>query len=59
MSKFYELPALPYDYKDLAPHLSEETLCIHHDKHHQGYVNNANKILEKLTPRARMGRTLT
>jgi len=46
--KFYALPKLPYDYKDLAPHISEEQLTIHHDKHHQGYVNGANAILEKI-----------
>jgi len=46
--KFYVLPKLPYGYKDLEPHISEEQLKIHHDKHHQGYVNGANAILEKL-----------
>lgn len=46
--KFYALPKLPYDYKDLAPHISEEQLQIHHQKHHQAYVNGANAILEKL-----------
>jgi len=47
-TKFYILPKLPYGYKDLEPHISEEQLTIHHDKHHQGYVNKANAILEKL-----------
>jgi Fe-Mn family superoxide dismutase len=42
------LPKLPYDYKDLIPHMSEEQLRIHHTKHHQTYVNGANAILEKL-----------
>ncbi len=46
--KFYVLPKLPYGYKDLEPYISEEQLGIHHDKHHQGYVNGANAILEKL-----------
>jgi Fe-Mn family superoxide dismutase len=46
--KLYELPPLPYGYADLAPFLSEEQLKIHHDKHHQKYVDEANKILEKL-----------
>jgi len=46
--KFYVLPKLPYDYKDLEPYISEEQLRIHHEKHHQGYVNGANAILEKL-----------
>jgi Fe-Mn family superoxide dismutase len=47
-TKFYVLPKLPYDYKDLAPYMSEEQLRIHHSKHHQAYVNGANAILQKL-----------
>lgn len=47
-AKFYSLPKLPYGYKDLKPHISEEQLKIHHEKHHQAYVNGANAILEKL-----------
>jgi Fe-Mn family superoxide dismutase len=47
-TKFYVLPKLTYDYKDLAPHMSEEQLRIHHSKHHQAYVNGANTILQKL-----------
>jgi Fe-Mn family superoxide dismutase len=46
--KVYSLPALPYDYKALAPHISEQQLTIHHQKHHQAYVNGANAVLEKL-----------
>jgi len=46
--KFYALPKSPYDYKDLEPYISEEQLKIHHEKHHQGYVNGANAIFEKL-----------
>ena len=46
--KFYVLPKLPYEYKDLMPHMSEEQLKIHHSKHHQAYVNVANAILQKL-----------
>ncbi len=45
---FYILPDLPYGYKDLEPHISEELLKLHHDKHHQAYVNAANTGLEKL-----------
>jgi len=45
---FYVLPKLPYDYKDLEPYISEKQLKIHFEKHHQGYVNGANAILEKL-----------
>jgi Fe-Mn family superoxide dismutase len=46
-SKFYSLPKLPYDYKALAPYISEEQLTLHHTKHHQAYVTGANAILEK------------
>ncbi|MEJ5018719.1 superoxide dismutase [Ochrobactrum vermis] len=42
----FELPALPYDYEALAPFMSRETLELHHDKHHQAYVTNGNKLLE-------------
>jgi Fe-Mn family superoxide dismutase len=47
-SKLYVLPKLPYDYGDLQPYMSKEQLTIHHDKHHQAYVNGANTILQKL-----------
>ncbi len=46
--KFYKLPQLPYGYKDLEPYVSESLLTIHHQKHHQAYVNGANAILEKM-----------
>ena len=46
--KLYVLPKLPYDYGDLQPYMSKEQLTIHHDKHHQAYVNGANAILQKL-----------
>jgi Fe-Mn family superoxide dismutase len=42
----YEVPALPYGYDALEPHIDEQTMRIHHDKHHQAYVDNANKALE-------------
>ena len=42
----YEVPALPYDYNALEPHIDEQTMRVHHDKHHQAYVDNANKALE-------------
>ncbi|MDD5306802.1 MAG: superoxide dismutase [Deltaproteobacteria bacterium] len=45
---FYELPKLEYEYRDLAPYMSEEQLRIHHGKHHQAYVNGANGILQRL-----------
>src|SRR5215210_6037236 len=41
----FELPPLPYDYSALEPHIDEQTMRIHHDKHHQAYVDNANKAL--------------
>ena len=42
----FELPPLPYSYDALQPHMSRETLEYHHDKHHQAYVTNGNKLLE-------------
>lgn len=42
----FELPDLPYSYDALAPYMSAETLEYHHDKHHQAYVTNANKLIE-------------
>ena len=47
-SKLYSLPKLPYEYNALAPQISEEQLKLHHQKHHQAYVNGANAIFEKL-----------
>lgn len=42
----FSLPDLPYAYDALAPYMSAETLEFHHDKHHQAYVTNGNKLLE-------------
>ena len=42
----YQVPPLPYDYDALEPHIDEATMRVHHDKHHQAYVDNANKALE-------------
>ena len=41
----YTLPPLPYAYEALEPHIDAETMRIHHNKHHQAYVTNANKLL--------------
>ena len=41
----FTLPALPYDYDALEPHFDKLTMQIHHDKHHQGYVDNLNKAI--------------
>jgi len=47
-AKFYALPQLPYQYGELQPYISQEQLTLHHQKHHQAYVNSANAILERL-----------
>jgi Fe-Mn family superoxide dismutase len=41
----FSLPALPYAYDALQPYMSKETLEFHHDKHHQAYVDNGNRLL--------------
>lgn len=43
----YTLPDLPYDYKALEPYIDEETMHLHHDKHHNTYVTNLNAAIEK------------
>lgn len=42
----FTLPALPYAYDALVPHIDARTMEIHHTKHHQAYITNANKALE-------------
>jgi Fe-Mn family superoxide dismutase len=42
----YEVPALPYAYDALEPHIDDATMRVHHDKHHQAYVDKANAALE-------------
>ncbi len=42
----FELPPLPYDYTALEPYIDEQTMHLHHDKHHQAYVTNLNNALQ-------------
>lgn len=44
----YTLPDLPYDYNALEPHIDEQTMTLHHDKHHQAYVDGLNKAVKAL-----------
>jgi superoxide dismutase, Fe-Mn family len=41
----FTLPPLPYAYDALEPHIDKQTMQIHHDKHHQAYVDNLNKAI--------------
>ena len=43
----FELPALPYDFGALEPHIDAQTMQIHHDKHHGAYVTNLNAAIDK------------
>jgi len=54
MNMSYSLPSLPYAYDALEPHFDKETMEIHHTKHHQAYVNNANAALESLPELAKL-----
>ncbi|SMB23952.1 superoxide dismutase, Mn [Serratia proteamaculans] len=51
----YSLPSLPYAYDALEPHFDKQTMEIHHTKHHQTYVNNANTVLEAYPELAQYG----
>jgi Fe-Mn family superoxide dismutase len=46
MEMAFEVPPLPYGYDALEPTIDEQTMRLHHDKHHQAYVDNANKALD-------------
>ena len=48
----FKLPDLPYSYDALAPTLSPEAMRLHHDKHHAGYIENTNKILQEMGRKA-------
>ena len=54
----FTLPALPYAYDALEPHIDAKTMEIHHDKHHQAYVNNLNAAIEK-APSSQANRSTT
>ena len=43
----HEVPALPYAYNALEPHIDEQTMHLHHDKHHAAYVTKLNGAIEK------------
>lgn len=45
----FTLPKLPYEYNALEPFIDEETMHLHHDKHHQAYIDKLNAALEKYT----------
>ncbi len=49
------LPPLPYDYNALEPHIDEQTMRLHRDKHHQAYVNGLNKAEEMLAEARKKG----
>jgi Fe-Mn family superoxide dismutase len=51
----HEVPPLPYDYNALEPHIDEQTMRVHHDKHHATYVSNLNAALEKHADLQRKG----
>ncbi|MGI9461515.1 MAG: superoxide dismutase [Alphaproteobacteria bacterium] len=42
----HQLPPLPYTDSDLAPHISQQTVALHHGKHHQTYITNLNNLLK-------------
>jgi Fe-Mn family superoxide dismutase len=56
--KTFTLPKLPYEYNALAPYISEEQLKLHHDKHHQKYVTDANKLLASIDEATKADQTI-
>ncbi|MFQ6010274.1 MAG: superoxide dismutase [Candidatus Aenigmatarchaeota archaeon] len=57
-NRFYVLPKLSFDYRELEPHISGEQLKIHHQKHHQGYVKGANAIFGMLEKSRKEGKEI-
>ena len=53
----FPVPDLPYPYDALEPHIDEQTMRVHHDKHHQAYVDKANGALEVPNGRTAPSRT--
>ena len=53
----HQLPPLPYAYDALEPHIDEQTMRLHHDIHHKGYVDGLNKAEEKLAEARSTGDT--
>lgn len=51
----YDLPPLPYTYDALEPYIDKETVQLHHDKHHAGYVTKLNRALNELAEARRAG----
>jgi Fe-Mn family superoxide dismutase len=51
----YVLPPLPYDYNALEPHIDEQTMRLHHDRHHAAYVAGLNKALSELAAARKSG----
>src|SRR3954462_14947959 len=51
----YEVPDLPYDYNALEPYIDEATMRIHHDKHHQSYVDGLNTAELKMAEARQTG----
>lgn len=51
----YKLPKLPYDYSALEPHYDEQTVRLHHDVHHKGYVDGLNNAAAKIAEARKAG----